>query len=360
MLMYVTGSEGRSRVIHAPDTLPETLVKLYQRAMRDHVRPAAAEERSDGRWHKLPDWRFDRQVIQIALFLKERLGIEGSTPAGLLGSFSPRWVQADFALQGLGALPIGLHPDLSDADLGAALSRDAIRGVMTTDQDAANRIQLLRSAGVVDLDWIVVPGAGEGEDDVVGWDFLWDRGQSLDTPERAANWRYYAREITADHIAGIHYEQDPDNGFNRVAFTHAEAIEGVGRLWAQCPAREGDVAYLDAPHATLAGRIAAYAWVGDGVTVTLSYAGLSERGWQALDVTKLLASPEWLEALARDLRGANGRWSGRKAQKLVRERVGERLRGAWPAGPCPPDLLRALGDAGLSISNVGLDLAPAR
>ena len=94
------------------------------------------------------------------------------------------------------------------------------------------------------------------------------------------------------------------------------------------PAREGDVAYVDAPRVTLRKRLAMAAFVGDGHTTT----ALGREGRAAEDVTelrphKVLASEPWLAA-ACDGRGP--RWPAgldrRWARRRVQEALGGRLR----------------------------------
>ncbi len=57
-------------------TTPETLNQLYLQAMRHHAREAAVLARTGERWEPMPDWRFDRHVIRVALYLQERAGLK--------------------------------------------------------------------------------------------------------------------------------------------------------------------------------------------------------------------------------------------------------------------------------------------
>src|SRR5438105_4601255 len=56
---------------HPASTLP----RLFLRAMRTHHRSAALLYRDGERWREVPDWRFERQVIRLALFLRDRAAL---------------------------------------------------------------------------------------------------------------------------------------------------------------------------------------------------------------------------------------------------------------------------------------------
>ena len=56
--------------------MPDTLNLLHAQAMREHARGSALLYREDVNWQPTPDWRLDRQVIRLALALRERVGVE--------------------------------------------------------------------------------------------------------------------------------------------------------------------------------------------------------------------------------------------------------------------------------------------
>src|SRR5437899_2313185 len=49
-----------------------TLARLFLAAMRRHDRAAVLLHQDGTKWRETPDWRFERQVIRLALFLRER------------------------------------------------------------------------------------------------------------------------------------------------------------------------------------------------------------------------------------------------------------------------------------------------
>jgi acyl-CoA synthetase (AMP-forming)/AMP-acid ligase II len=110
-------------------------------------------------WGEMPDWRADRHSIRIALALRERHGVGPGDVVALGIPFSARFVLAERAIWGLGASTLPLPQ----------------RGVR----------------------WKATI-ASESECDA-----LLEEGGVLDTPERAASFRAFAREVPATAIASI-------------------------------------------------------------------------------------------------------------------------------------------------------------
>jgi hypothetical protein len=128
-------------------------------------------------------------------------------------------------------------------------------------------------------------------------------------------------------------------------------MEEVAALLRRRAAREGDIAYLDAPRVTLRKRLAMAAFVGDGHTTTvLGREGRAAEDVEALRPHKVLASEPWLAAVC-DGRGP--RWPAgldrRWARRRVQGRLGGRLRWAEVASPLAERAVRALAAAGVTL-----------
>src|SRR6266576_2047565 len=90
--------------------VPDTLNLLHAQAMREHARGSALLYREDVNWQPTPDWRLDRQVIRLALALRERVGVEPGQRIALLSELRPEWLVADLAALGLGAVSVAIDP----------------------------------------------------------------------------------------------------------------------------------------------------------------------------------------------------------------------------------------------------------
>ncbi len=349
MLLYITTGEGRDRVVRPLHTIPDTVNDLYSLAMREHVRPAVVQYWTSGRWTRDPDWRFDRQVIRVALFLGERLGIERGHPVALMGPLGVTWPLVDFAVQGLRGVPVGIDHRLDDRQVVHALRDARAAVVFATDDQTAARLARLR-AHVGSVRFVIQPsGTDEGADGVVGMGFLWSRGDILDTPERAQRWRGAAREADAEDIALVQYARGTAGASDRHEMTHREAMEFVRDRVARAPAREGDVAYFATRGVTAHARLCVYQCVGDGYSMATMPHPDGDEVMRDLGPARLVAPAEWLDRLAGELAGLPGTGRGRRGREHVQQRLGDRVRWIEAAEPLSPSHLQALVEAGLPL-----------
>ena len=121
---------------------------------------------------------------------------------------------------------------------------------------------------------------------------------TLDTAERAQQFRVRSRAVTPDDAALWHHEP----GTPIVRLSQREAMEHVrGRLVSQ-PARSGDRAYFQGPAMTLAARLAGYGYVGDGQTTTvMGHPESTLADVAALRPARILASATWIDELGAHL-----------------------------------------------------------
>jgi hypothetical protein len=349
MLLYITTGDPRDRETKPLSTIPDTVNELFYLAMREHARPAVVQHWSQEKWARDPDWRFDRQVIQVALFLMARYDITRQDRVAVFGPLRPLWVQVDFAVQGLQGTPVGLQETLTDDQLLRAIAESDPRVLFATDRKSAERLLGLRQ-GLGRERTIVTPyGKAEGDDRVVGIEFLWDQGRILDTPERAQNWRSLARKVDDSEVAGVHYSYGDPETLVREEFTHRDAMEFVRDRLTRFPPHADDVAYFEASTVTPITRKAYYALVGDGYTIVTIPGERDADALAELNPAKIVASSAWLEALGATLSAEGGSGRGRKARELLQEMVGDRLRWIEPASELSERLERQLLEAGLPL-----------
>jgi hypothetical protein len=372
MLLYVTIGEGEPA---APEsrplpTLPQTVAALYDLGMRHHRREGALLRWTAERQERLPDWRLDRMVIRVALYCRERLGLEPGDRVALLGELSWLWPVAEFAAMGFGAVPVGLEQGLDEAGVAAALDEAGPRIGFATD--AASAARLLRSRELRGQPQSVIGPAGLAQESpgLVPLDDVLERGATLDTAERAQNFRLASRSVAPDQAACWHF--DAAGAFTRL--THAEAMAHVARRVSARPAQPGDLGYLEAAAVSLSTRLAYYVFVGDGYTTTaLGRRGLAHEDLRELEPHKLLVSGTWMDEtwagieadsdgprrrLARLLPGA--RWlraldrRGPRLRRALRARVGDRLRWIEATGLLPDSAAAAWREAGVEVFTEGV------
>ena len=351
MLLYLTaedvfGSGTPERRGPRPlHTIPATVSGLFDLGLRHHVRRAALVSWTGGSLEPVPDWRLDRLAIRIALFGRERMGLEPGGRVLLLGRLRVLWPAVDFAAMGFGLVPVGVEHDVGDDALAAAVAQSAPRAAFATDPENAERLRTLRRSGRLG-DATVVAEALPREEGLLPLAELLDLGSVLDTAERAQAFRAFSRQVEPGSPALWHVGTR-----GVVRLTHREAMAQVEAALRSRRAHEGDVAYVDAPRVTLAKRLALAAFVGDGYTAS----ALGREGRAAEDLAqaqphKVVASEPWLAALC-DGRGP--RWPAgldrRRARRRVHEVLGGRLRWVETGSALPAETLRALGAAGVTV-----------
>ena len=246
-------------------TLPETLNRLHARAMREHARPSALLFREGGEWRSTPDWRLDRHVIRLALYLGERLGIGPGQRVAVISELRPEWLIADLAALGLGAVSVAIDPRLRGDQLTTALEDAAPR--VTFASPAAQGLLERLDGRAPPYGELVSLGPSTARIEAAPLDGWLELGGTLDTPERAQSFRALAREVGPERPALRHYRQQ-SGGWERLELTQGEGVARLRALGLHEAARPGDLAYVSDPAVSPAARLALYAFLGDGHTTT--------------------------------------------------------------------------------------------
>lgn len=319
-----------------------TLARLYDRAMREHQRRAVLVHWENGERVETPDWRFDRLVIRLALYLESRLQVRAGERIVVFGALSPLWLAADFAVLGLGAVSVGLAHTLSDEDVTGAVQSAGARAAFTTDADSAARLLHIgsRTGG---LETVVTPQPSEDRG-ALPVAALLDMAATLDTPENAQSFRDTARALEPDAPALWHLGAAGADGIARLErLTHRQAMADVGERLLRRPGRRGDVAFVEGP-VTRALRSACHAFVGDGLTTLAVGAGRPPQEVAALHPARLVVTAPLLaqirlaaEDAARE--GLPGVLDLPGLGRLRSRVLARRLRRSWGAlSPSGPDV----------------------
>src|SRR5262245_49279028 len=348
-------------------TLPETLAQLYLQAMRHHAREAVLLWRDGDEWAPVPDWRFDRQVIRIALYLKERAGVKPGDRVAIVSELRQEWLAAEWAAISLGAVSVAVDPDLAPARLTGALVEAGPRVVFASETALSK----------LDNGTMSLPGLTETiafttqrpADSVRTVAEIVELGGTLDTAERAQAFRAYARSIPADQPALSQHDASIEGRVAWQEVSHGQAVEGVGQWWKRRPAPEGDRTSVLAGSPRLALRLALHACVADGSTMTvLGGTGRAQAEVREIGPQRIVAPPAMLEDAVHDAEQqpppmkpegwreranrALGRGGDTSSQHPIRTALGGRVRAIDPLGPLDPLLaerLRRVASVGREI-----------
>jgi long-chain acyl-CoA synthetase len=336
-------AEGRDREVTPLRAVPETLNRLYADAMREHARRSALLVREDAEWNPTPDWRLDRQVIRLGLYLRERLGVAPGQRVALLSELRPEWLIADLAALGLGAVSVAIDRRLHRNELAAALEDAAPR--VTFVSAAAQHLLASLDGRAAPYGQLIALGPAAVGTGVMPLQALLEMGGTLDTPEQAQSYRAGARDVAPNRPAIRHYRQAPRGGWDRVELSQGEVIDRLRAGWLREPARSGDLAYVSDATASPAARLALYAFLGDGYTTTaFASAGRELSDLAALQPSKIVAPAALLAeavraglARAEERAGSDGGWlrhaagltplvRARRDRRAIREILGGRAR----------------------------------
>jgi hypothetical protein len=353
MLLYITaedvfGDDGPQHKGPRPlHRIPETVAGLFDLGLRHHVRKAAMAWPGSEGFEQVPDWKLDRLAIRVALYVRERCGVEPGDRVAVLGRLSWLWPVVDFAAMGFGSVPVGLEHDLSDDVVADVVTEAQPRLLFVTDPESTERATRLRSAGRLGDTTIVAEGLPE-EDGLLPLEKLQDLGAVLDTAERAQGFRAVSRQIAAEGAALWHVAAAGD--LSRLS--HRDAMALIEPRLRERPAQEGDIAYVEGPRASLNARLALASFVGDGLTTTaLGHGTRADKDIAELRPHKMVVSNDWVDSACR---GQGPRWpvglDRPWARRRLLERLGGRIRWIETASPLDGETLRALDAAGVGAS----------
>jgi acyl-CoA synthetase (AMP-forming)/AMP-acid ligase II len=245
------GSEERAG--HDRMEPPGTLARMFLAAMRRHDRAAVLLHHDGAKWRETPDWRFERQVIRLALLLRDRARLVQGDRVAIVSALRPESLVAELAAVAQGAAAVVIDPDLPVAAVRRAIEETVPAAAFVGDAASAASFE----ARAV----VCFQGKAEG---AWAWSEALDLGGTLDTPERAQSFRAQAREVAADSRA-LGYLAGSDGQLRCQFLTQAEAVERMRALRIGSPARKGAVAQVS-PSPTLATRLALLSFVVDGST----------------------------------------------------------------------------------------------
>jgi hypothetical protein len=247
-------TDPRGRAGHEEPEPPATLARSFLAAMRKHDRAAVLLRHDGAAWRETPDWRLERQVIRLALFLRDRARLAPGDRVAIVSGLRPEAIAAELTAIAQGAAAVTIDPDLPPETVRRAIEEAAPEVAFVRDAPARDLASGARAVLCFDA-------KREGG---WAWSDALELGGTLDTPERAQSFRAQAREVTPESPA-LGYLAGWDGALRCEFLNHAEAITRMRALRAESPARKGAIALLAAPP-TLAVRLALLSFVFDGST----------------------------------------------------------------------------------------------
>jgi long-chain acyl-CoA synthetase len=182
---------------------PGTLTGMFFSAVREYDRDDALQRQVGDGWEPISHREVERRVRRLALALLDA-GVRPGDRVAILSENRPEWAIADYACLTIGATDVPIYPTLPAEQLPYLfVDSGAVVAFVSTE------VQARKLASVRDrcpaLRQIVGIAATAAHGCDVTLDELEARGEALDTPERAAEYRRYADAVKPDDVATIIY-----------------------------------------------------------------------------------------------------------------------------------------------------------
>jgi hypothetical protein len=254
MGLYEKTANGRS-----------TLGGIYLHAEHVGSRRVVTREREGAAWRDTPGWRFFRQILRVALYLRERAVVRKGDCIITLSRLRTERLVAEWAAvaQGVVVAPLGPHP--SDAMLSAALEQLSPRMVFVGSPDDARRVREFAGSKRA-FEVIVFDDTVAGANKSSLWTTACDLGGTLDTAERAQSMRAEMRSVKPEDAAVAYPFVSVNEGTAWPRATHANMMKMLTELWDRTPAEPGDVAYVVESPSESGLRLALWSLVADGIS----------------------------------------------------------------------------------------------
>src|SRR5689334_15014997 len=186
-----------------PRPAPGTLNQLFFDAADRFKKPDALQYRKDGTYHPISHAEIIERVRHLARGLSS-LGVRRGDRVAILSENRPEWAIADYACLTAGLTDVPIYPTLPAEQLPYLLNDSgAVAAFVSTELQARKLASIRAQCPALRLVIGFSAGTDAGCDDT--FDALLARGATLDTPERAAEYRRLADAVQPDDVATLIY-----------------------------------------------------------------------------------------------------------------------------------------------------------
>jgi long-chain acyl-CoA synthetase len=146
-------------------TLPARLLELAARRPKE----IALRHKHWGRWQETTWAGYAERVAQVASGLRE-LGVESGSRVAIHAENRPEWIIADLAVQGLGAVSVGIYPTSPSAEVEYVLAHAKVEVLITEDEEQLDKVLAVRERLPALKHIVVIDPRGVRSDDVLVFD----------------------------------------------------------------------------------------------------------------------------------------------------------------------------------------------
>jgi long-chain acyl-CoA synthetase len=156
----------------------ESLPALLLGHARERPRQVAMREKHRGRWREFTWGEYAGRVARTAHGLRE-LGVEPGDRVAIHAENRPEWLVADLAIQGIGAISVGIYPTSPAAEVSYLLAHSGAVVLIAEDEEQLDKAQAVREE-LPDLRQIVVIDPRNVRDQVMTFADLEGEGELAD------------------------------------------------------------------------------------------------------------------------------------------------------------------------------------
>lgn len=366
---------------------PGTITELFFSAVREFDKPNAMLHKVGGTWTPISHRTVLERVRRVALGLRD-FGLAPGDRVGILCENRPEWAIADYGCLTARLASVPLYPTLPAEQLPHILNDSGAAAVFVSTPAQAAKVAQVR-AQCPGLRYVIGVDAGEADGCNLTMAELEQRGASLESPERTAEWEREATGVRPDDLATLIYTSGTTGAPKGVMLTHDNFHSNVIAARRSVPFDKTDVALSFLPLSHVFEREGDYMFFSSGTsiayvpslddvpqalqevgpTMAMSVPRLYEKMYaRVLENAKAGGAVKW--RIFNWARGVANRWADEKlagrtpggalawqyglAQKLVfsklQERTGGRMRYFVSGGaPLSPEINKFFYAAGLTI-----------
>jgi long-chain acyl-CoA synthetase len=202
-----------------------TLNELFLRAVATHAKPDCFLFKSEGRYQGVSSQEALRKVAALASVLSNQ-GVERGDRVAILSENRVEWALTDYALLGLGAIPVPIYTTLLEPDIEYILRDSGAKGIVLATEGQLAKIVNVRPH-LRDLKFVLAMDCanlqGTGAD-------CWEGSVALEmglAPNAVDSFTTKALAAQPNDIATILYTSGTMGGPKGVILTHANIVSNV-------------------------------------------------------------------------------------------------------------------------------------
>jgi long-chain acyl-CoA synthetase len=215
------------------NSAPGTLNQLFFDAIERFNKPDALQVKLDGAYRPVSSRELADRVRHVALGLLD-LGVKAGDRVAILAENSPDWAVADFACLTAGLTDVPIYPTLPAEQIPYLLNDSGAVAIFTSSAGQAEKIAQVRSQCST-LRFVIGFGGSTRPGEDYTLQQVQARGQGLDAPQRAAEYRRKAMEVRPDDLATLIYTSGTTGEPKGVMLTHDNIYSNVMAGAAQIP-----------------------------------------------------------------------------------------------------------------------------